>query len=411
MELRIDRYEVKRLIGQGAMGKIYLARDPKLGRDVAIKMLSSQTADPLVRGRFRMEARAIAALKHPNIVELYDYSGEQAEDLFLVLEYVPGQSLSDHVVQHGPMPEVTALCVAHELVLALDHAHQHKVVHRDLKPENVLLYRGRVVLTDFGIVKQIAAEGILGEQERTKTQTLGTPGFMAPEQYTGDPVSTQTDIFALGAMLYNLTTGKLPFPGENVMEVAERVRKGVFEDPRRISPMLSDGFAELVGRCLRIKPKERYATAEEVRADVIDTLRAHGVTEVRKEIVDYEENPATHAIEQRERGIEVLLRDLKLAIKDRDEPRVQAIVKRMQTLAPLGRRIKGISGLQWQKGALPRLAREDAPRGRFLWLSLGTFLGAALGAGATMTALAMGLVPTHVMVIFERFADWLGYGY
>ena len=158
MQLQIDRYEIQRLIGKGAMGKIYLARDPKLGRDVAIKVLNSVSAKAETRERFRMEARAIAALRHPNIVELYDFSGTHAEDLFLVMEYVPGRTLHDHINERGAMSEVTTLCIGHELVLALEHAHEQNVVHRDLKPENVLLFNGRVVLTDFGIVKEIAAE-------------------------------------------------------------------------------------------------------------------------------------------------------------------------------------------------------------------------------------------------------------
>ncbi|MEZ4273549.1 MAG: serine/threonine-protein kinase [Myxococcota bacterium] len=140
MDLSIGRYEVKRLLAQGAMGKIYLAWDPRLNRDVAIKVLSRGTDGAARRNRFRLEARTIAELKHPNIVELYDYSGEDAEDLFLVMEYVPGRTLHDFLMDHGAMTETTTLCVGHELTRALEHAHSHKVVHRDLKPENILLH-------------------------------------------------------------------------------------------------------------------------------------------------------------------------------------------------------------------------------------------------------------------------------
>jgi serine/threonine-protein kinase len=393
------------------MGKIYLARDPKLGRDVAIKLLMS-TTDRDIRERFRLEARAIAALKHPNIVELYDYSGENADDLFLVLEYIPGRSLHEQVVERGNLSEVTALCIAHELVLALDHAHSHNVVHRDLKPENVLLSNGRVVLTDFGIVKQIAAEGALGlRKERSATQVLGTPGFMAPEQIAGRGVTAATDIFALGAMLYNLTTGRPPFSGANLAQIAEAVRKGTYEDPRHASPLLSDGFCNLMARCMRPKPKDRFASAEATREVVLDVLRAHGVTEVRREIVDYEKNPATHAIEQRERALEVLMRDLKIAVKDRDEPGLQAVIARMQTIAPLENKIRGVTGIHWDKKHRPRLSREVKRALRWPWFVLGSVLGLLLGACTSLSLLAMGVVPTEVMHWFELLADWVGVGY
>src|SRR4051812_43471524 len=194
------------------MGKVYLATDPKLGRQVAIKVLAQVGPDDNIRQRFRLEARAIAALKHPNIVELYDYSGEAAEDLFLVMEYVPGASLDQLQRQHGNMSEPTVLCIAHELCLALTHAHANQVVHRDLKPENILLSQGRVVLTDFGVVKALARSSALGiSRVRTRTQVLGTPGFMAPEQFSGRLIDHRTDIFSLGAVMYCLATGKLPY--------------------------------------------------------------------------------------------------------------------------------------------------------------------------------------------------------
>ena len=401
MPLSIDRYEVERLLGQGAMGKVYLARDPKLGREVAIKVMGGRGADTEQRQRFRLEARAIAALKHPNIVELYDYSGEHAEDLFLVMEYVPGRTLQDLAAERGAMSEPTTLCVAHEICLALSHAHQHNVVHRDLKPENVILHRGRVVLMDFGVVKAVA-RGVLGaETIQTQTRILGTPGFMAPEQLSGRKISAATDIFALGGLLYFLATGESPFDGATLEQIFKQTERARYADPREYSPTLSEGFCGIVDGCLQARPKDRLESAGKARDLILGVLRAHGVTEVRAELNRYHENPLQHAIEQRERSLDVLVRDLKLAVKDRDEHQVKALVRRMQTIAPLGRRFRDVTGIAWGPKRQPRLMAEQKPR-RCLWFVLG--LGVGLFTGATVAAVAIleRWLPPHVQAAVEQ---------
>jgi eukaryotic-like serine/threonine-protein kinase len=379
MSLRIDRYEVQRLIGQGAMGKVYLARDPKIGRQVAIKVMLECDADDAVRQRFRLEARAIAALKHPNIVELYDYSGENAPDLFLVMEYIEGRSLAALLRQHGAMSEPSALCVAHELCLALGHSHQHNIVHRDLKPENVLLSQGRVVLTDFGIVKAIAKSAALDiSGVRTRTQVVGTPGFMAPEQFAGRNIDARTDIFALGSVLYCLTTDKMPFDGNTVDEVYRRLKSGIFRDPRDHNALLSPGFCNLVRQCLAARPKDRLGSAEEMRVEILGLLGSHGVSEVRHELVLYEQNPATYAIEQRRRSVEVLLRDLKMALNDRDEDMAESIARWLKVLAPLDKRLSQVTVEPETAKLLGRRPR------RFRYLVAGLLLGAAVGLAAAV---------------------------
>jgi len=394
------------------MGKVYLATDPKLGRDVAVKLLNAAAADDATRDRFRLEARAIAALKHPNIVELYDFSGVGADDLFLVMEYVPGRSLYDLVAERGPLGEVTALCIVHELVLAVGHAHQHNVVHRDIKPENVLLYNGRVVLTDFGIVKQVAAEGALGRrQQRSMTEALGTPGFMAPEQLTSQPLTAQTDIFGVGVVLYNLATGRLPFPNTSLGVLIKAVKKGVYEDPRDFDPLLSDGLCAVVARCLEPKPKNRYDSTVELREAILSVLRTHGVAEVRSEIRKYEENPAKQAVEQRERSLDVLLRDLKIAIKDKNEPRLQAIIQRMQTIAPLGQEVRNVTGIHWVGKSRARLAHQKAVQGSSVGLGVAFVSGGVLGGALALFGLVAGLIPTWVVALFEMLADLVGLGF
>lgn len=406
MGLKIDRYEVEKLIGQGAMGKVFLAADPKIGRQVAIKVLATSGADAQMQQRFRLEARAIAALKHPNIVELYDYSGEEAADLFLVMEYVDGRSLDAFLRQFGVMSEPTALCMAHELCLALAHAHRLQIVHRDLKPENVLLAHGRVVLTDFGIVKALATSASLGiSRVRTKTQVLGTPGFMAPEQFAGKQIDARTDIFALGALLYCLATDRVPFEGESVDDVYNNLRRGKFEDPRKHNALLSPGFCALVERCLSPRPRDRYESADELRAQILTLLGSHGVTEVRQELVLYEQNPSAYAIEQRQRSVEVLLRDLKVALKDRDEDMAKSIIHWVQSLAPLDRRLLDITGAG--PDGKPRLP-SSGRAAKWLFLCFGLLAGAALGA---FTATAVDLRAMMPQGWQERLAAmWVGLG-
>ncbi len=284
--IAIDRYRIERLLGQGAMGRVYLATDPKLNREVAIKVLAAKV-DERTRERFELEARAIAVLKHPNIVELYDYSGREGGDLYLVLEYVPGKNLYETLLQRGPMRERTALCVAHELSLALHHAHRFKVVHRDIKPENILLHRGRIVLADFGIIKVLEESELLGVDEiASHTQAIGTPGFMAPEQLEGHNLDHRCDIFAVGAVLYNLTTGRLPY--EAAVAGDGRFGRGDFIDPRRWAPALTDELVALMRRCLAIKPKERFSDPEELRDAILKGLSQHRVVEVRQVLEAYE---------------------------------------------------------------------------------------------------------------------------
>ncbi|MBI3179688.1 MAG: serine/threonine protein kinase [Deltaproteobacteria bacterium] len=406
MNLQVERYQVKRLLGQGAMGKVYLAHDPKLDRKVAIKVLNtSGNNDPNMRKRFVLEARAIAALKHPNIVELYDYSGAEAPDLYLVMEYVPGLSLYQLLSDRGMMSEPTALCVGHELALALEVAHRHQVVHRDIKPENILLYNGRVVLTDFGVVKAIARDNALGvSRVETRTLVLGTPGFMAPEQFAGRNLDARTDIFATGAVLYNLVTGKLPFAGEGVDDVVDRIKRHRYTDPRGHNPVLSVPFCELLARCLAPRPKDRLASATQLKERILHLLAIHGVSEVRKELEEYEKNPAAHAAEQRERGLDVLFRDLKVALKDRDENKARALIQRIEILAPVDERMFDISGVRFDSRQRPRLARDRA-RANGASTVVAALLGILIGALAATFVISYRLLPDTWLAALARLSE------
>ncbi len=406
INLQVDRYQVKRLLGQGAMGKVYLAHDPKLDRKVAIKVLNtSNNNDPNMRKRFVLEARAIAALKHPNIVELYDYSGAEAPDLYLVMEYVPGLSLYQLMSERGIMPEPTALCVGHELALALEVAHRHQVVHRDIKPENVLLDNGRLVLTDFGVVKAIARDNALGvSRVETRTLVLGTPGFMAPEQFAGRNLDARTDIFQVGAVLYNLVTGKLPFEGQNIEDALERLKHHRYTDPRRHNPTLSAPFCDLLARCLAPRPKDRLPTATALKERVLQLLAIHGVSEVRQELEEYARDPAAHAAEQRERGLDVLFRDLKVALKDRDETKARALIQRIQLLAPVDERMLDISGVIFDGHRRPRLSGQGGAR-RATVAAVAALLGILVGAVAATIVISYRLLPATWLAALARLGE------
>jgi serine/threonine protein kinase len=223
--LRLGPYEIGEALGAGGMGEVYRARDTRLDRTVAIKVLSGPlSANPALRERFDREARAISSLSHPHICALYDVGHQEGLD-YLVMEYLEGQSLADRLLE-GPLPLQDVLSMGAQIAEALSAAHRAGVVHRDLKPGNVMLTRGGVMLLDFGLAK-MGAEPMVSDSSLTvpastpHTQKpltvegtiLGTYQYMAPEQVEGQEADARTDIFALGAVLYEMATGRPAFSG------------------------------------------------------------------------------------------------------------------------------------------------------------------------------------------------------
>src|SRR5258708_16823768 len=208
---QLGQYEVVARIGAGGMATVYRARQAKIGREVAIKVIKSDLADSAdFARRFEREARTVAGLSHPHILKLFDY-GEQEGMVYLVMELLNGGSLADKIHREGALPLDVIGHLLDQLGSALDYAHQHGVIHRDLKPQNVLLdQNGNAFLTDFGIAKMIGDATAL-------TQTgaaLGTPSYMAPEQWLGQPIDSRADIYSLGVMLFEMLTGPTPFISE-----------------------------------------------------------------------------------------------------------------------------------------------------------------------------------------------------
>jgi len=269
---RLGTYEIVAALGAGGMGEVYRARDTRLQRDVALKVLPEAFARDADRlARFEREARTVAGLNHPNIVVLY--SVEEDEGVrFLTMEMVEGLSL-DGLVKPGGLPLARALDLGIALADALVAAHEKGVVHRDLKPANVMVTReGRVKVLDFGLAKLATAVPTLAATQAATIatplsspgQVVGTVPYMAPEQLRGEAVDARTDLFALGIMLYELAAGRRPFTGETSADVSSSILRDSPEPLANVRTDLPADLDRIVGRCLEKEPRARFQTALDV---------------------------------------------------------------------------------------------------------------------------------------------------
>jgi serine/threonine-protein kinase len=267
---RVGKYAVVRQLGEGAMGTVYLAHDPNLDRHVAVKMirrdiLGGKQATQML-ARFRNEAMAAGRLQHPGIVSIYDYFEDDSTS-FIVMEYAPGEDLDDYASRRAPLGLADIGSIMLQLLDALDYAHASGVVHRDIKPSNLIVSSGgRVKITDFGIAR-------IASSTLTQTGTaLGTPMYMAPEQYTGIAVDPRADLFSAGILLYELVTGARPFPGQSVQEVAYKI---CHTDPIRPTAQRAGLPPAVDGIVLNALAKDRaarFATAVDFAAAVAEVF-------------------------------------------------------------------------------------------------------------------------------------------
>jgi serine/threonine protein kinase/tetratricopeptide (TPR) repeat protein len=255
----VDRYRVEREVGRGGMATVFLAQDLRHDRPVAVKVLHAQLAVSLGPDRFLREIQIAARLQHPHIVPLYD-SGRAGDLLYYVMPYVEGESLRQRLEHESPLPVEEAVHIARGVAAALDYAHRQQVVHRDIKPENVMLHEGEPLVTDFGIAKAVTAAAA---QSLTQTGTaVGTPAYMSPEQASGEAeLDGRSDIYSLGAMLYEMIAGATPFAGPTVQAILARL----FTDPvpllRDRRPDVPEGLEQVALKALAKTPAERFATA------------------------------------------------------------------------------------------------------------------------------------------------------
>ena len=266
-----DRYELGAILGLGGMSEVHLARDVRLHRDVAVKVLRADLArDPTFYLRFRREAQNAAALNHPAIVAVHD-SGEaetaEGRVPYIVMEYVDGVTLRDLVDQGGAVEPQRAIELVADVCQALNFSHQHGIIHRDVKPANIMINKaGAVKVMDFGIARALHDDGV----KLTQTAAvIGTAQYLSPEQANGDAVDARSDVYSLGCVLYELLTGKPPFVGETPVSVAyQHVRKDPVPPSSR-HPGLSPDLDAVVLKALAKNPDNRYQSAAELRTDLI----------------------------------------------------------------------------------------------------------------------------------------------
>ena len=297
----LGRYLLLDVLGHGAMASVFRARDSQLGRDVAVKVMGMTIA---TRGegaeRFRREAHAVAALKHPGIVEIYDFVDATAEEpSYIVAELIEGPTLRRLMDQRQArlLPEVAAL-IGLPLAEALATAHARGIVHRDVKPDNVMIEhsgdRSRVVITDFGVAH------ITGLETMTASGALvGSPAYMAPEQARAHEIGPGTDIWALGVLLYEMATSCLPFPGKDPFCVIAGIVQGSFRRPSQIAATVGPRFERVVLRCLRPNLADRYANAGELAADLRELAGEAGLVPEQPALHRFLDDPAKFEAELR----------------------------------------------------------------------------------------------------------------
>src|SRR5450631_929429 len=269
---KLGPYEILSPLGSGGMGEVYRARDTRLDRTVAVKILPTEvSADPLRKQRFELEAKVISGLNHPHICTLFDVGNQDGMD-FIVMECVEGETLATRL-QKGALPLEQALRYAAQIADGLDRAHRNGVVHRDLKPGNIMLTSTGTKLLDFGLAKSAAPRATLATMTATRLQSapvteegviVGTFQYMSPEQIEGREVDGRSDIFSLGSVLYEMLTGKKAFDGKSQLSVASAILE---KDPEKVSiakPLSPPVLDRVVGKCLAKLPDERWQSASDL---------------------------------------------------------------------------------------------------------------------------------------------------
>jgi serine/threonine protein kinase/tetratricopeptide (TPR) repeat protein len=274
---RVGRYVITHKLGEGGMGLVYAARDERLERTVALKLMSAFAEDEAARRRFWREARAAASVNHPNICQIYEI-GEDASDLFIAMELLEGQSLAERL-RGGPLSLSDSLDIALGMLTALSALHAREIVHRDLKPSNVFLTPHGVKLLDFGLARQRTEQTLPASAELTRTgMVLGTPRYMAPEQITGQTVDARTDLFAAGAILFEMLAGRPAFAGQSTVDILHAT---LHEHPPALTgPPIVAAVDRVIRRAMAKVPAERPASADAM-AEELRRVRPVAADETR----------------------------------------------------------------------------------------------------------------------------------
>jgi serine/threonine protein kinase len=283
-----NRYRIKGLIGEGGMASVYAALDEKLDRRVAVKILHQHLArNPDIRERFLLEAKTVSNLDHPNIIKVYDFSGLDSEQLWMVSEILYGVDLAEYVKRYpkNRLHPIVAILITREVCRALHEAHKLNIVHRDIKPENIMLLdTGQVKLMDFGIAKVHRAKA-------TQTGTfMGSPSYMSPEQIRGSDVDVRADIYSLSVLFYEIVTGVLPYSGQTTAEVINKIMVGRYTAANLLAPELPFVINEIINKGMKSAKEERFQDILEMAGALDQFLQGFGFGDSSKELEQYTHN-------------------------------------------------------------------------------------------------------------------------
>jgi serine/threonine-protein kinase len=328
----LGRYELAEEVGEGGMATVFCARDKELRREVAIKVLFPHLARrPEIVHRFHREARAAAGLEHANILRVYDVGGGEDDDPpYIVMELIRGRSLLGEIEQRGPMLAEVVACVGSLLAEALAVAHAKGVIHRDVKPANVMIAAGgRLLLADFGVARLETEDSLV-----TRTGALlGTPAYMSPEQAGGDTATARSDLYSLGATLYQLATGVLPYTG-SAAKVLAQIAAGSFVPPVRRRAAVGPDLSKVIERLMLVDPDARPQSAAGVAAELRAIATAGGLGEPTEELAAYFADPDAFVRERTPAVVTALVSTAKRAVDDQKLPRAMALADRASALAP-----------------------------------------------------------------------------
>lgn len=259
----IGEYRIVDFIGAGGMGEVYRAIHSKIGRIAAVKVLTQATQSSGFVDRFFNEARIQASLQHPNIATLYDFC-EVAAQPCIIMEYIDGQAISERIAAYGALPLTETVYVFERVCEAIEYIHSHGVIHRDIKSNNIKISsQGQVKLLDFGIAKSQTS------QQLTQVgSVIGTLQYLAPELIRGGTADERGDIWALGVLLYEMITGRVPFEAATIGDLCDKIDRVSYAPPAQLNPAVPREVAQIIARCLKKNPSERYNSAGELLADV-----------------------------------------------------------------------------------------------------------------------------------------------
>ncbi|HYU16262.1 MAG TPA: protein kinase [Candidatus Acidoferrum sp.] len=370
----LDKYELIEKVGQGGMAIVYRGLDTTLRRQVAVKVLHRHLAEHQeARERFEREAQAVAKLHHENILEIFDFSGVESDESYIVTEFIDGQTLKQFMTEHPiRYPEVGAMITV-QICRALGHAHSLGVLHRDVKPENVMIRNDGVVkLMDFGIAQ------MLDHQRLTVTgQLLGSPAYMSPEHVQGGKLDFRTDVFAAGIVLYQLATGELPFRGKNPHEILKRIAESSYTDPRQMNPLIGNELGAIIRKALAHAKDDRYADVSQMVAALEGYLAGSGLGNPRDELARFFNAPASYEMALTARLVAALTkRGLARLAEDRNA--ALEIFNRVLTMDPDNAEVLA---------AIERMSRQRR------WLR-----GAAIGGGLIAVAVGGFFLREHLRV-------------